>query len=423
MALPANAQLEETQTENAQPENVQTENAQPENVQTENAQPENVQTENAQPENVQTENAQPENAQTETAAPAPPAEEAAREADRPDTQAAEPQGGSVVVGVSHLPPFAIATKTESGTDWDGIGVHLWREVAEELDISYEWQEISPNEAIDQVENGTIDIAITAAATASAEERVDFTQSYYVTSIGIAQTAQRSILDNVRAVLSPRFLWIVLWLSALLIAVGAIVWLFERRSDEEVFGKGITSGLWDSFWWSAVTMTSVGYGDKVPTTFGGRLVALFWMIVALAVAATLTASITSVLAADDSGQLTQVAMLKQLKVGSVEGSNAAEALKEQDISFQPINVPEDGLNAIADDQIDAFVDDAALLSYINNNNFQRRFVIESTGLQARRYAFALTNDDQQLEAISAQVIQEQTDADWQPLLNQFLPKNN
>jgi len=107
----------------------------------------------------------------------------------------------MVVGVSHLPPFAIATQTESGKDWDGIGVHLWREVAEELDIDYEWQEVNPTEAIAQLKSGTIDIVITAAATAEAEEQVDFTQSYYVSSISIAQTGQRTIIDNVKAVLS------------------------------------------------------------------------------------------------------------------------------------------------------------------------------------------------------------------------------
>ncbi len=28
------------------------------------------------------------------------------------------------VGVSNTPPFAIETKTDSDSDWDGIGVHL-----------------------------------------------------------------------------------------------------------------------------------------------------------------------------------------------------------------------------------------------------------------------------------------------------------
>jgi ABC-type amino acid transport substrate-binding protein len=328
----------------------------------------------------------------------------------------------MVVGVSHLPPFAIATDTDDGTDWDGIGVHLWREVAEALDIAYEWQKVAPTEAIDQLESGAIDIAITATATASAEQRVDFTQSYYVSSIGIAQTGQRSLLDNAKAVLSPRFLWITLWLSLLLLVVGAIVWVFERGSEKEGFNDGFVGGIWDSFWWSAVTMTSVGYGDKVPSTFGGRLVALFWMIMAMGVAATLTASITSVFTSNNSSQLTDVAALKQLKVGSIEGSRAAAALEEQQISFQPVKTPEAGLNAITENQLDAFVDDASLLRYINQS-LQSKLIVESAGLQARRYSFALPNEAESLEAISQQVIQEQNDADWQPLLNRFLPKQD
>ncbi len=280
----------------------------------------------------------------------------------------------------------------------------------------------PAEAIDQVESGAIDIAITATATASAEQRVDFTQSYYVSSIGIAQTGQRSLLDNAKAVLSPRFLWITLWLSLLLLVVGAIVWVFERGSEKEGFNDGFVGGIWDSFWWSAVTMTSVGYGDKVPSTFGGRLVALFWMIMAMGVAATLTASITSVFTSNNSSQLTDVAALKQLKVGSIEGSRAAAALEEQQISFQPVKTPEAGLNAITENQLDAFVDDASLLRYINQS-LQSKLIVESAGLQARRYSFALPNEAESLEAISQQVIQEQNDADWQPLLNRFLPKQD
>lgn len=330
------------------------------------------------------------------------------------------RGQSVVVGLSHLPPFAIATQTENGQDWDGIGVHLWREVAEELNISYEWREVEPGTAVSQLENGTIDIAITAAVTAQAEQQVDFTQSYYVSSIGIAQTGKRSFIDNAKTILSPRFLWTALWISLLLVAVGFIVWLFERRAEEESFDSGFIGGLWDSLWWSAVTMTSLGYGDKVPSTLGGRFIALIWMIIAMGVAATLTATITSAFT-NNSGSLTQVAALKQLKVGSIEGSRAASALESQQISFQPVDTPEEGLTAIIENQLDVFVDDNALLQYLNRNSFQRQLVVESTGRQARRYAFALPNEAPQLEAISRQVIQEQSEEDWRPLLERFLPE--
>ena len=59
----------------------------------------------------------------------------------------------LTVGVSHRPPFAIKTPTESGSDWDGIGVHLWREVAEALNIQYEWKEISPTQTVVHLQDG------------------------------------------------------------------------------------------------------------------------------------------------------------------------------------------------------------------------------------------------------------------------------
>ena len=53
-------------------------------------------------------------------------------------------------------------------------------------------------------------------------------------------------------------------------------------------------LIDSFWWTIVTVTTVGYGDIAPTTVPGRLVALINMIVGVGVLAILSASLASIL---------------------------------------------------------------------------------------------------------------------------------
>jgi voltage-gated potassium channel len=58
-------------------------------------------------------------------------------------------------------------------------------------------------------------------------------------------------------------------------------------DHENF-PSLGSGLW----WAAQTVTTVGYGDNVPTTFIGQLVAVLVMLFGIGFLTVVTAAITS-----------------------------------------------------------------------------------------------------------------------------------
>jgi voltage-gated potassium channel len=53
-------------------------------------------------------------------------------------------------------------------------------------------------------------------------------------------------------------------------------------------------LWDGIWYAWVTLTHVGYGDIVPTSLAGRLLASVLILLGLGVLALLTATFSAIL---------------------------------------------------------------------------------------------------------------------------------
>ncbi len=65
--------------------------------------------------------------------------------------------------------------------------------------------------------------------------------------------------------------------------------FETHSANANIKNG-----WDAFWYSVVTITTVGYGDRYPVTAGGRITAMFIMFTGVGIIGVLASLLSSVL---------------------------------------------------------------------------------------------------------------------------------
>lgn len=96
------------------------------------------------------------------------------------------------------------------------------------------------------------------------------------------------LHAVQAVLSRRKLgYTLLVVMFLTIGAGVLVWAVEQ--DEPA--KNIQT-VGDGLWWAITTLTTVGYGDRFPTSPLGRGVAVGMMLVGVALFGVLAASLAS-----------------------------------------------------------------------------------------------------------------------------------
>jgi voltage-gated potassium channel len=117
----------------------------------------------------------------------------------------------------------------------------------------------------------------------------------------------------------------IFLAILLMTIAS---LFILRFERGTPGANITTGA-IAFWWAFVTMTTVGYGDYVPITFLGRILAMALMTFGIGIFAVLTSFVASRLVIRQDDQEYIVAIVKEENaIIRSELAELIELLKQQ-----------------------------------------------------------------------------------------------
>ena len=328
------------------------------------------------------------------------------------------------IGIYANPPYAI--KNEKGS-WEGISVTLWNDIMMETGLRSEFVELPMEDIIPSITSGKIDAAVSEEAIdADAEKVIDFTQSYMISAIGLA-VASANLETTWKNIFCELFNWTLLKVAlgtiGALLFISILIWLVEKKPGTGHFQEGIR-GLGSALWFGAVTMSTVGYGDKTPSTLSGRLIAIFWMIFGVILVSVFTATLTSSMSATRINMdISNISDFNHLTCGALKDSKSSQLLRKIGINVHNYETMEAALEDLTKKNIDAVVGDKNTLLYLQKQFGVRKppvhFRIPKFTLRESVLAFPIRDDHPDMEKINGAILKITASREWRSVLSMWL----
>ena len=315
--------------------------------------------------------------------------------------------------------------SEQYCDPKGISIDIWREIAGVENLEYE---LIPQEGvgagIDAVVKGELDVLIgPVSITADRLQKVDFTQPYFLAEMSLMLPREPpSLWSVVRPLFQRAVIYSISGLLCALFVVGNLLWLAERRRNEQ-FPKDYFTGVGNGMWFALVTLTTVGYGDQTPVTKAGRLIASVWMVVTMVTASSLTAGLATAFTLSLSQQPTEEFRrpedIQDAWIGVVSGTTGAEWAAHYKARLLETESLNDTIDLLLSEQVDGVVFDRPALQYYLNQH--RKVALRLAGFSFARenYGFVLPLKSPRLKRLNVALLQLQQEGQLKAIEDKWL----
>lgn len=317
-------------------------------------------------------------------------------APRQDTPAT---GGVLRVAARILPPFVIY----DNRSYIGFEIALVQLIGADLGMQVEIYAVDTiAKQIDDIVRGVAQVGLGGVAvTGPREEMVDFTLPVLDTGLTIMAPTHASyglgnrILAFFHAVASSDLPWLMMVFAVVVLVAAHLIWWLERHHNPD-FAVPYRRGIWDSFYWSVVTMSTVGYGDKIARGKWGRSFALVWIALGTLVFASFTASIASSLAVNElRGDISGPTDLPGHRVATVSGSAGASYLVAVGVGPVLVDKVDEAYRLLEEGDVDAIVFDAPVLRFHVSHQGAGEVTTVGPLFERVQYGLLLGEDDTEL----------------------------
>ncbi|CAN1568371.1 HisJ ABC-type amino acid transport/signal transduction systems, periplasmic component/domain [Rhabdaerophilaceae bacterium] len=320
--------------------------------------------------------------------------------------AQSPEKTALKVAVYAVAPYV---STGSGNEIDGHSVRLLTLVARELDRKFELTRVERIDAIFAGLNaGAYDLAIGALTVTPAREAiVDFSHPTHPSGVAVATrrvAGLTSALDALRATF-VELLPLLLLMAGLIVVAGVTAWWLERRVVRSSTPERThIASPGDGVYWAAVTMTTVGYGDKTPKSVLTKLLTIVWMFVGLIVISIFTGSVTAKLTSTQIGIANGAETAFRFRsLAAVKDSSGAEFLVGRGTPFTSFASLPEALAALDAGKVDAVFNSRGALVHHVVTGFPGSLEVLSNDLTHGWMAFALPNGSPNIEPLNRAIL--------------------
>jgi len=326
----------------------------------------------------------------------------------------------IVVGITDDPP---CTYKNAQGQWTGLSVELWQQVARDLKLDYTYKELSLQEVLTALRQGTIDFTIDALyVTAEREEQFDYSIPFGKSRLAIAirpDAGDHPWLVAVKIFFSWGTLKVIAVLAVILFCLGFLFWLIEHKGNPEPFGQGTLRGIGAGIYWVGSTLASgVCFGISLKSV-SGRILGLIWMLIcALALSAFIASLTSSLFSMRQAEQVYTAEKLRSMHLGTEALEPSAKLLESMGGRATYFVDNDDGLDALLAKKIDGYVYDEVTLHYYAENKYRDRIVLRPTALKGLTIAFAMPKNSPLRKPVNVALLKIMEEPMWESLLSRY-----
>ena len=307
-----------------------------------------------------------------------------------------------------------------GGKFSGFEFEFWQKIAKELKLKCVYSETKFVDIFDKLKSKKADVAMAGITkNAKREEFVDFSHNTFNSGLGILTTRSKrlDVFHYIKLVFNKDIRSVFILLSIFILVSSNILWLAEQGADN--INNDYFPGIFEALWWSVVTVSTVGYGDFVPTTWLGRTVGSFVILSGLGIFGLYIAKVSSAITLHEiKSNISSPDDLKAKKVATKRNTTSVKALQQLGATVIETSTIKKAYKMLAKETVEAVVFDAPVLYNFIKEDKSNKFILSSNLFRKQVYGFSFPENSPLREQVNRVILKLKENGEYKKLYQKW-----